>query len=206
MANGRNFSLDVIDVIHKMVTVSTAKGNKKWICSAIYANPILSARNALWDQMENIRPTLSDPWFLIGDFNEILLPSEVHGGNFLVNRATKFSQVLSNYSQIDLETKAICSLSIGMQRVIGQCLKGSTEHCLTLSGGLSLLILLLRTSFGIILITARSSYVAKIILPLVHRGPSVSKLRGTLTMSSPKWSTGLGRMVITLFLLVGEGS
>lgn len=105
VANGRNFSMDVIDVFHQMVTVSIAKGNKKWICSAIYASPIPSVREALWDHMENLRAMLVDPWFLIGDFNEILLPSEVRGGNFLANRAVKFSQVLSNCNLIDLGAK-----------------------------------------------------------------------------------------------------
>lgn len=91
IANGRNFAVNVIEAFHQMVIVLISKGNKKWICSAIYASPIPSIRDALWGHMENMIAILTDTWFLIGDFNEILLPSEVRGGNFLEIRAVKFS-------------------------------------------------------------------------------------------------------------------
>lgn len=39
---------------------------------------------------------------LVGDFNDILLPSEVRGGNFVLARAQQFAQVLDNCSLLDL--------------------------------------------------------------------------------------------------------
>lgn len=46
---------------------------------------------------------LSRPWLLIGDFNKILLASDVKGGEFLANKASKFMKVLVDCKLIDLE-------------------------------------------------------------------------------------------------------
>jgi len=40
---------------------------------------------------------------LLGDFNDILLPSEQRGGIFSQTRASKFSQVMSDCDLLDLE-------------------------------------------------------------------------------------------------------
>lgn len=45
---------------------------------------------------------VSDPWLLIGDFNEVLLPSEVRGGHFVLSRAEKFATVLEQCGLLDL--------------------------------------------------------------------------------------------------------
>lgn len=42
---------------------------------------------------------------LIGDFNEILLPSEVRGGNFYINRAQKFGDMMDSCNLLDLGFK-----------------------------------------------------------------------------------------------------
>lgn len=40
----------------------------------------------------------------MGDFNEIVLPSEVEGGKFYANRASKFDNVIDKCRLIDLDT------------------------------------------------------------------------------------------------------
>lgn len=45
----------------------------------------------------------TNPWLLIEDFNEIILPSEVSGGPFSATRAIKLSKVMEDYGLMDLE-------------------------------------------------------------------------------------------------------
>lgn len=48
--------------------------------TAIYGSPQRNRRQELWDFMESITPTNSEPWLLLGDFNEILMEEETLGG------------------------------------------------------------------------------------------------------------------------------
>lgn len=87
---GSNFTADVVDIFHHVVTISLRKGNKLWFCSAVYASHVPTVRETLWQHLVQLRSTISGPWLLMGDFNEVLLPSEVRGGNFVMSRASKF--------------------------------------------------------------------------------------------------------------------
>ena len=73
----------MVDINNQMITVKVSNGQDYWLCSAVYASPIPSVRSLLWDYMTNISSNIHYPWFLIGDFNEILCSSEVKGGCFL---------------------------------------------------------------------------------------------------------------------------
>lgn len=81
----QNFIVNVVDCFHQVVTISIKKGN--WWCSAIYASPLISIRDVLWDYLCTLRTNIQGPWLLMGDYNEILLPYEVRGGAFLHGRA-----------------------------------------------------------------------------------------------------------------------
>ena len=56
--------------------------SRAWVCSAIYASPTPTARGELWDYLFNFNASIHDPWLLIGDFNEVLLSSEICDANF----------------------------------------------------------------------------------------------------------------------------
>lgn len=45
---------------------------------------------------------MNSPWLLMGDYNEILLPSEVREGIFNSNRAQKLVAVMDSYGLLDL--------------------------------------------------------------------------------------------------------
>nr|KYP69523.1 Putative ribonuclease H protein At1g65750 family [Cajanus cajan] len=66
----------------------------RWICSGVYASPIPNERLRLWDYLRSLRHRFKQAWTLMGDFNEILLPSDQRGGVFQHSRATKFGQLV----------------------------------------------------------------------------------------------------------------
>lgn len=83
MASDTRVKYSVIETHPQVVTISLEVGSSKWASSMVYASPIPSSRDQLWSYLENLHARLSIPWLLIGDFNEIILPSEVRGGIFV---------------------------------------------------------------------------------------------------------------------------
>ncbi|KAF1883345.1 hypothetical protein Lal_00042226 [Lupinus albus] len=56
-------------------------------------------------------------WLILGDFNKIILPFEVKGGNFIQSKVAKFSQVLESCRLLDL--RAIGSIFTWFRREKG---------------------------------------------------------------------------------------
>ncbi|KAL4314251.1 hypothetical protein AHAS_Ahas15G0066400 [Arachis hypogaea] len=68
----------------------------------IYASPVPSKREEAWRVLTDFSRNYSGPLLAIGDFNEILLSSEVKGGNFVSRRAERFGALLDECGLIDL--------------------------------------------------------------------------------------------------------
>ena len=51
--------------------VSDTRGLITWV-TAIYASPVPSLRNSLWNDLNYLAANIHDPWVLAGDFNAIL--------------------------------------------------------------------------------------------------------------------------------------
>ncbi|KAL9404914.1 hypothetical protein Peur_001886 [Populus x canadensis] len=66
------------------------------------------------EYLVSLKPTLTGPWLLIGDLNEIILPSESRGGKFLINRAAKFQEVIREWCLLDLGLQ-------GLDRALNDC-------------------------------------------------------------------------------------
>lgn len=99
---GRDFTSSVVDCFHQIVTISIKKGAHIWWCSAVYASPIPSIRDQLWEHLGTLRALVQGPWLLMENFNEILLPSEVRGGTFNMRRAQKLGAAMDNCGLLDL--------------------------------------------------------------------------------------------------------
>ncbi|XP_057418984.1 uncharacterized protein LOC130713213 [Lotus japonicus] len=101
-----NDDLNVNDSLRKIgAHVHALVGVYAWTCSAVYASPTVVNRDSLWDHLSILRTQITKPWLAVGDFNEILYPSEVRGGAFLPGRALRFASVLDNCDLLDLEAK-----------------------------------------------------------------------------------------------------
>ncbi|MEX5533443.1 hypothetical protein, partial [Pseudomonas syringae] len=59
-------------------------------------------REILWQHLTQLRESISIPWLLVEDMNEVLQPSEVRGGDFIPSRANRFASVLDKCRLIDL--------------------------------------------------------------------------------------------------------
>jgi len=92
-----------VHTMSQCITVKISKGNSHWLCSGVYASPVNSTRLSLWSHLIDIRNSITSPWSLSGDFNEILTPLEQRGGNFCNARADKFASCLNNFDMIDME-------------------------------------------------------------------------------------------------------
>lgn len=100
-----NFRVELVDSFHQVVTVRVSRSSRHWTFSAVYASPIPAARKNLWHHLIGLKSTISDPWLLMGDFNEVLYQSKVRGGSFSMNRASKFSHMMETCELLDLGAK-----------------------------------------------------------------------------------------------------
>lgn len=97
------FLFQLLECTPQCVSVQVAKGNLRWVCSGVYASPIFSMRKSLWNYLQELRGRIAHQWVLLGDFNEILLPSEQRGGLFSSSRADAFAACLDACSLMDMD-------------------------------------------------------------------------------------------------------
>lgn len=96
-------SFTVIESTHQCITLQLSNGAASWICSSVYASPNYAVRCMLWDYLSSLCSNIQLPWIMIGDFNDVIVPLEQHGGNFSYIRVDIFSNMLNNYGMLDLE-------------------------------------------------------------------------------------------------------
>ncbi|KAF7813062.1 uncharacterized protein G2W53_034038 [Senna tora] len=87
---------------HQAVTISVKNNGASWVFFAVYGSLNLSTREQLWKHLEEVKCSISCPWLLLGDFNDILLPNEVAGGSFYPHRAEKFANMMEACNLMDL--------------------------------------------------------------------------------------------------------
>ena len=92
----------VVDIFNQVVPVQIGSSSLAWVCSAIYGSPTLSLQELLWGHLAELRRRILLPWMLIVDFNEVLLPSEVKGGEFSLAQANHFARVMENCELMDI--------------------------------------------------------------------------------------------------------
>lgn len=101
--DGSSFTCKVFSSMHQCITLRISCRNQSWICSGVYASPVYSRRCHLWNHLRGLRGTITQPWALMGDFNEIISPNEQHGGQFSNTRAAAFATVMDECNLVDLE-------------------------------------------------------------------------------------------------------
>ncbi|KAI7983884.1 hypothetical protein LOK49_LG15G02525 [Camellia lanceoleosa] len=79
---------------------------EEWLLSAVYANPNPSARETLWEELEDTVNNISKPWLVIRDFNDFTNQSECRSFSHTHNhgRTRRFTERINNCNLIDLES------------------------------------------------------------------------------------------------------
>ena len=104
LSNRADLSFQFVDTHPQIITFSVSKLQQIWFCSGIYASPNPILHSCFWDHLVSLRSRVNGPWLIAGDMNEILQPSEVAGGNFLLARSNIFKDVVDSCNFIDMPT------------------------------------------------------------------------------------------------------
>jgi hypothetical protein len=86
------------------ITVRLSLGNESWYLTGVYASPVYTKRLDLWNHIIDLRRDVDGPWLLMGDFNDIIHPSEQRGGNFSPTRAAALANVMDKCSLVDVSS------------------------------------------------------------------------------------------------------
>ncbi|KAI9109121.1 hypothetical protein K1719_019744 [Acacia pycnantha] len=79
------------------------RGSPSFCLTAVYAIPSLDQKRILWEELESYADSISEPWVLIGDFNNIAAESERIGGNgFNATKARLFTDRVRRCKLTDL--------------------------------------------------------------------------------------------------------
>jgi hypothetical protein len=89
----------------KKTIVNHPEGNK-WRCTSVYGEPRTHERHNFWKLLKHIKPLRTEPWFLMGDFNECLWQEEHFSARRRGERQMiDFREVLSHCNLFDLGFK-----------------------------------------------------------------------------------------------------
>ncbi|XP_029144591.1 uncharacterized protein [Arachis hypogaea] len=102
-------------------------GNTFSYCSAVYANPHIHQHKELWGDLTRIANMIHGPWIVLGSFNDVLLQSEVRGGQFSLARAEQFAEILEDCRLFDM--RLLGEDSLGTRRC-KMAERATKAHCL----------------------------------------------------------------------------
>lgn len=89
---------------HHIDTKVKMEGGNQWVrITGIYGIPEANQRHRTWDLIKNLGQASSLPWFLGGDFNEILHEGEKMGGGSRAPRQMgAFNSALAENGLVDI--------------------------------------------------------------------------------------------------------
>ncbi|XP_061343677.1 uncharacterized protein LOC133289697 [Gastrolobium bilobum] len=102
--NQTSFSIDLVDKSLQCIHLRISWQDKDpLILSAVYASPDIVKRRKLWEEIMLFNVQNKEPWFIAGDFNEILGSNENRGyAPVDLNRCADFADVLDSCNLMDL--------------------------------------------------------------------------------------------------------
>jgi len=90
---------------NRAITFQISLGGFNWLCSTVYARPNLAASYKLWEYLMRFKASISIPWLMIGDFNEVAFILEIRGVYFNKQRAHTFFNFTQTCAIHDIEAE-----------------------------------------------------------------------------------------------------
>jgi len=92
----------IVNVHNDTITLHLSLGNDSWFLTGMYASPVYSTQVELWSHLTDLKDMIAGPWFIIRDFNEILLRNEQRGGKFNQTRADVLFRTMDSCQLLDI--------------------------------------------------------------------------------------------------------
>ena len=74
------FQVNVLFSNNRMIDIEAVIDGIKVYMTFVYGDPVLERRDEVWERLTRFSTTRNGPWFMIGDFNEIICHNEKEGG------------------------------------------------------------------------------------------------------------------------------
>ncbi|KAG2330884.1 hypothetical protein Bca52824_002064 [Brassica carinata] len=89
--------IEVCQANRRLMDLKVSWKDKSFFMTGVYGDPVKGRRSAVWERLTRIGVFRKDPWFVTGDFNEIIDQSEKRGGaERSEEEGAEFRQMLSN--------------------------------------------------------------------------------------------------------------
>lgn len=107
LAKDGTFKFEILIVGTHFIHMSLeGEGQNPTYCIAVYIYPHTARKNLCFENLKTIARNMNGPWFLIGDFNEILGEEEKKGGVPVENhRCLRFRKWANECKLINLEVE-----------------------------------------------------------------------------------------------------
>ncbi|KAG7532416.1 Endonuclease/exonuclease/phosphatase superfamily [Arabidopsis thaliana x Arabidopsis arenosa] len=76
----KDYPVKFVFVNDRLIDIETIIDGNRVFISFVYGDPVVQYRELVWERLTRIGLSRSDPWFMIGDFNEITGNHEKRGG------------------------------------------------------------------------------------------------------------------------------
>jgi len=78
--DSRDYPVKFIYVCDRLIDIETIIDGNRVFITFVYGDPVVQYRELVWERLTRIGIVRSEPWFMIGDFNEIIGNHEKRGG------------------------------------------------------------------------------------------------------------------------------
>lgn len=102
--NGLAMTTTVQDISPHTISFRITSGGEAWVCTGLYASPIPANRPPTWQHLCQLSNSISEPWLVVGDFNDIIMSSEQNGGSFVQHRANALLSMMDSCDLLHLPT------------------------------------------------------------------------------------------------------
>ncbi|XP_056855051.1 uncharacterized protein LOC130504459 [Raphanus sativus] len=96
------FQVNVLFSNNRMIDIEAVIDGIKVFMTFVYGDPVLERRDQVWERLTRFSTTRNGPWFMIGDFNEIIDHNEKEGGRQRTDSSfLPFKQMLSDCGMLE---------------------------------------------------------------------------------------------------------